>query len=191
MAVRGDLPGDRQRFLVVQELAHLFMEFPEGADETDSARAVDRFAAAFLVPAEAARFELGLRRQAISLYELHLLKHKYGLSVQEWICRARDVGILSEIAAQRLLEPFRQHDRETTKEPGDPWPTERSTRLERMVMRALSEELIVESRASELLGMPFSQFSEQFAKEHHIHPLAEPLTERSIPGSSVPPINGS
>jgi Zn-dependent peptidase ImmA (M78 family) len=172
IAVRSNLPGDRQRFSLAHELAHLLLEFlgdwVEGAIE----RAASRFAAAFLVPAAAARFELGPRRHTVSLYELHMLKHKYGLSMQAWIYRGKDLGILSDEAADRLLQPFQGLNWETDKEPGDPFPSEAPTRLERMVMRALSEDFISERRASELLGKPFSQFSEEVVKEHDVCPLA-------------------
>jgi Zn-dependent peptidase ImmA (M78 family) len=77
IVVRSDMPGDRQRFCLAHELGHLMLK-PDGLDEE---KAAHRFAAAFLVPRDAALFELRGRRVNLSLYELHLLKHKYGLSM--------------------------------------------------------------------------------------------------------------
>jgi transcriptional regulator with XRE-family HTH domain len=166
IVVRMDLPGDRQRFRLAHELAYLMLEFPPEWDGTAVEQAAHRFAGSFLVPAAAARFELGERRHTLSWYELHMLKHKYGLSMQAWIDRARDLSILSNEEARRLLEPFAALDWSIAKEPGDPLPSEEPTRLERMVMRALSEELIGERRASELLGKPFRKFTQEVAEDH-------------------------
>jgi Zn-dependent peptidase ImmA (M78 family) len=171
IALRADLPGDRQRISLGHELAHLLLQFPEAWSEVQGERAAHRFASAFLVPAEAARRELGACRHAISLYELHMLKHKYGVSMQVWLYRAMEVGLLPEEAALRLLQPFQEEAMWKTTEPGDPIPPEVPTRLERLVMHALSEELIAERRASELLGKPFSQFSHEVAREHGGLPL--------------------
>jgi Zn-dependent peptidase ImmA (M78 family)/DNA-binding XRE family transcriptional regulator len=165
IALRKDLPGDRQRFSLGHELAHLLLQFPADWEEDQKEKAAHRFASAFLLPAEAASLELGSHRHTLSLYELHLLKHKYGVSMQVWLYRAKDLGILSEEDAIRLLARFKVTDW-WLKEPGDQFPPEAPTRLERLVMHALAEEVISERRASELLGRPFSQFSLQVAREH-------------------------
>lgn len=166
IALRADLPGDRQRFSLGHELAHLLLRFPEVWSEAQGEWAAHRFAGAFLVPAAAARLELGIRRHTVSLYELHMLKHKYGVSMQVWLYRAKELGILPEAAALPLLQPFQDEAVWMITEPGDPFPPEAPTRLERLVMHALSEELIAERRASELLGKSFSQFSREVARDH-------------------------
>jgi hypothetical protein len=43
-------------------------------------------------------------------------------------------------------------------EPGDPYPPENMNRMERLVVRAMAEEIISESRAAELLGRPPLKF---------------------------------
>ncbi len=43
-------------------------------------------------------------------------------------------------------------------EPGDPIPQDMPERLERPVLRALAEDVISESRASELRGKPMTEF---------------------------------
>jgi len=162
IAVKSDLPGDRQRFNLAHELGHLVLE---AGGDVDAEKAALRFAGAFLVPAATARSELGVRRQSLHPYELHLLKHKYGLSMQAWIYRARDLGILSESAANELWREFsRQGWRK--QEPGDQIPPEEPARLKRLVLRALAEGVISESRAAELLGMPMDDFWQQEAEQH-------------------------
>lgn len=147
---KADLPGDRQRFNLGHELGHLILDVEK---ELDSEAACHWFVGAFLVPAQAVRFELGSRRTTLDMNELYLLKQKYGLSMQAWIFRARDLGIISENAAMRLFQHFRANGWHRH-EPGEALPTERPLRMERIIYRALAEDLISRSRAHELLGKP-------------------------------------
>lgn len=145
-----EITGDRQRFNLAHELGHLTLELAKGLD---AEAAANRFAGAFLVPEETARFELGHHRTTLDVRELHILKHKFGLSMQAWIFRAKDLGIISSNAAARLFQRFRSNGWHRL-EPGDPVPTENPQRLERLVYRALAEDLISRSRATELVGDP-------------------------------------
>ena len=65
-----------------------------------------RFAAALLVPADAARQELGEKRRHLAFTELGVLKEKYGLSMQAWIRRAKDLEIISESVYKSLCIQF-------------------------------------------------------------------------------------
>ncbi len=159
---RRGLPGDRQRFNLAHELGHLLLD-PVG--DLAAEAAANRFAGAFLVPAPAARFELGGRRRSLDLYELHLLKHKYGLSMQGWVYRARDLALLPDSRAAALFRRFRSEGWHRT-EPGDAYPAEHPSRFERLVMQALTEDLISETRAAELLGKPLQQFLSEVSREH-------------------------
>lgn len=144
------LPGDRQRFNLGHELGHLLLDIGEGLD---SEAVCHRFVGAFLAPAPAVRFELGARRTALDMNELYLLKHKYGLSMQAWIFRAKDLGVVSESRATRLFKRFRANSWHRC-EPGEAPPPERPQRMERLIYRALAEDLISRSKAQELLGEP-------------------------------------
>lgn len=161
IAIKRDLPGDRQRFNLAHELGHMLkVKEPLGAE-----KAAHRFAGAFLVPAETARRELGLRRSRLELLELHLLKHKYGMSMQAWIYRAKDLGIINEYVYSNLFRIFRQRGWHQ-KEWGKPFPPEKPERMQRLVMKALAEDLITRSRASELLGKPLAEFWKEEATRH-------------------------
>ncbi len=157
MVVRAGMAGDRQRLSLAHELGHLVLEPADGLDEE---KAAFRFAGAFLVPRSMAIYELGERRTELDLVELHMLKHKYGVSVQAWVYRARDLRIISEATATELWKLFRAR-RWREAEPGDQIPEEVPGRLERLVLRALAERVITESRASELLGKPLAAFLEE------------------------------
>ncbi len=154
IVLRQDMPGDQQRFCLAYELGQLLLE---PAQNIDPAKAAQRFAGAFLAPQPAVELELGTKRRTISLYELHILKHKYGLSMQAWIYRAKDLTILSEDMAAQMLQQFHQRGWHR-EEPGDTMLSERPQRFERLVMHALCEGIISQARASELLGVPIAQF---------------------------------
>jgi Zn-dependent peptidase ImmA (M78 family)/DNA-binding XRE family transcriptional regulator len=162
IAVRSGIPGDRQRFSLAHELGHLMLETKDGLDPE---KAANRFAGAFLVPNAAVKFELRNIRKTIGDYELHMLKDKYGLSMQAWVFRARDLGFISEERALALFKRFRANGWHM-KEPGEPYFPERPIRFTRLVMGALVEGIISENRASELLGKPLQLFLSEVKEEH-------------------------
>jgi len=161
IVTRTNIPGDRQRFNLAHELGHLVLR-PVGLDEE---RVAYRFAAAFLVPEIAARYELRGKRPTLSFYELHILKHKYGLSMQAWIHRAHDLEIISVANETALFKIFSSHGWRK-REPGDEMGPELPRRFERMVMGAMADEVISETRAGELLGRPVKTFLSEEAVQH-------------------------
>lgn len=157
IAVKRGVPGDRQRFNLAHELAHIVLEPVAGLDPE---KAAHRFAGAFLVPAAVVRQELGSLRHSLGLQELHILKHKYGLSMQGWVYRAKDLGIVSEAVAARIFRRFKQRGWHRL-EPDDPFPPEEPRRMERLILRALAEDLISVARAAELVGRPVTHLVEE------------------------------
>ncbi len=183
VVARSKIPGDRQRFSIAHELGHLMIEPGEGLD---AERAAHRFAGAFLVPEKAARFELaagkGLRRD-LSDFELLALKQKYGMSMQAWIYRAKDLGIISEERGTGLFKKFRArgwHKREPGAQISSEWPM----RFEILVNLALAEEAISKRRAEELLNRPVE---ESFAEDSEASDssaeklISDPILVRDAP----------
>ncbi len=168
IALKEGTPGDRQRMNLAHELGHLLLKPDPGVDEE---KVAFRFAGAFLVPGQAVVAEIGNPRHTFTPYELHLLKHKYGLSMQAWIYRAKDLGILTEANASLLFKAFKTKGWHL-KEPGDSYPPERSERLEQLVMQAWSEGAISEMRATELLGMSFKDLQREVKRDHGGVPIA-------------------
>ena len=162
IAANGNLPGDRQRFSLAHELGHIVLGPSTG--RLDEAVA-HRFAGAFLVPGPAVKVELGKRRTWLELPELHLLKHKYGVSMQAWIGRALDVGVISEGVYTQMMR-WLSSNRWRKTEPGDAVPSEKPTRLLRLVVRAVAEGIVTESRAAELLGAPLERVWRELSREH-------------------------
>jgi len=148
IALKRDRAGDRARFSLAHELGHLMLVVSEDIDEE---KAANRFAGAFLVPATVVRRELGKGRRYLDPYELLSLKEKYGLSMAAWLHRAQDLGILTQSRATTMWRLFSRYGWRK-QEPGE-LPSEKPSRLDRLVRRLLAEEVISESRAAELLGL--------------------------------------
>ena len=149
-----DCPGDRERFFLAHELGHFVLDGDSGAEGREAV--ADRFAAAFLVPAEAARRELGQSRSTVTTAELALLKRKYGFGMQAWIRRSKELGILRPAAAKAALAAAKRAGWEN-REPVDV-AFEEPQRMLRLALRAWAEGVVSESRAAELSGCPREHF---------------------------------
>ncbi|MCD6287143.1 MAG: ImmA/IrrE family metallo-endopeptidase [Anaerolineae bacterium] len=165
IVVKQDIPGDRQRLNIAHELGHILLEIPPKWDHRQEESAAYRFAGALLMPASVVIRELGQHRERLDPYELHLLRHAYGLSMQAIIRRAKDLGVISESVYVRVCREFSRLGWRR-EEPGDQIDPERSERMKRLILRALAEEIITRSRASELLGQSLSDFWEA-ERQHH------------------------
>lgn len=133
-------PRDRLRFNLAHELGHLLLDCSqiEGRHEE---RLANRFAAALLVPADAARNELGSRRSNLSTAELEHVARKYGCSMQAWTHRARDLGIITESVYREWQLWFRSrslHVRESADYAG----VERPQRFRVLCLQALAERVV-------------------------------------------------
>lgn len=146
--VSNESSADRKRYNLAHELGHLVMAC-DGLTERQQEPLAHRFAAAFLVPAEVVRRELGPKRKHLSFDELLTLKTRHGLSVQAWICRARDLGIISSATCTRL---FKQVSRLgwRKQEPGTFVGDERPLRFRQMVLRGLAEGAVSPHSAEEM-----------------------------------------
>lgn len=135
-----DRPDDRRRFNLAHEFGHLVLE-TGSLEPREEEGLAHRFAAAFVVPREAAYHELGRRRARITVAELEFLKGKYGLSMQAWTRRARDLNIITERAYRSWQLWFRsqqRHVQETMNHMGQETPN----RLRILAVQALAEGLV-------------------------------------------------
>ena len=144
--------GDRQRFTIAHELGHIVLAVI--AKDIDQETAANRFAGAFLIPAETLRAEIGSSRTSVSLGELLELKRIFGMSVQALTYRCRELGIFGNALFESLFEEFRNRGWRTPpyKEP-NPIKGEVPKRFERLCLRALMERAISEAKVAELLGI--------------------------------------
>jgi len=149
LVVNSKVPTDRLRFDLAHELGHLVMDCGS-MDAKKEENLAHRFAGAFLAPADTVRMELGERRKTIDLQELALLKQKYGLSMQGFISRAQQLGIVADAECKRMWMKFSRLGWRK-KEPVDYNGDETPTRLTQMAMHALAEGIIPEEKAREFL----------------------------------------
>lgn len=148
MVINSSVATDRQRFDLAHELGHMVMDC-QGSDTADAERLAHRFAAAFLVPRASAIRELGDKRRHLSLDELELLKRKYGLSMQSWARRARDLEIIEEGQYRALCVQFSARGwrkQEPVAFPG----IEEPIVFKQMTLRAVAEEIISRDHATQL-----------------------------------------
>jgi Zn-dependent peptidase ImmA (M78 family) len=120
----------------------------------DEEQACNRFAGAFLFPESEAIAHLGCPRRSLEPQELYLLKHEYGLSMAGCLYRAKDLGIITEARCKDLYLKYFVGQKWRAGEPGAPYPQEHTWLFQQLVYRAMSEEIISESKAAELLQMP-------------------------------------
>ena len=149
--------AERKRFTLCHELAHLILPssmhtvLPNDIQE----RLANWFAGAILLPTAKLREMLGRRRRRISWYELAEVKKVYGVSYQAITYRCRQAGIITRENLRGLFDeykrlgwrdpPYREHlaiDPEY----------ESSTRLQRLVLRGVTEGITSESEAEALLN---------------------------------------
>jgi Zn-dependent peptidase ImmA (M78 family)/DNA-binding XRE family transcriptional regulator len=155
-------PGDRQRFSIAHELGHLMLRLESDLDEEKIA---NRFAGAFLAPKPSVFREIAEMGSLLTLSELMRLKQKYGMSLQAWIHRLRELQLISKESASRAFKLFRERGWLKT-EPGTPYPAESPRRFLSLVLAAYEEEAITTSRASALLNLSYHEFYNHYA---HLH----------------------
>jgi Zn-dependent peptidase ImmA (M78 family) len=154
IVLKDKLPRARQRFSLAHELGHCLLRVEPSIDEE---KIMHRFAGAFLVPSEKIFFELGKKRNKISVKELILLKQKYGLSMAAWLIRAEELGIIDEdyfIETRKLFSKVGWNK----KEPGDDVEGEKPLYLTAIVLKSHAEGLISTSKAAELLNQSIGSF---------------------------------
>lgn len=156
------ITGERQRFTIAHELGHLLLDIVNPSINIE--KACDKFAGAFLMPERVLWETLGKKRKSISIGELLVLKRFLGVSVQALTYRTRDLGIINDYTYRSLYSEFSKRGwlKPPYSEPS-PVQTEIPHRFTRLCFRALSEEIIDEHSAAELLDIPITQLREAFA----------------------------
>lgn len=151
---------ERRRFTLAHELGHRIIG-GVASDDLKLEKAIDRFAGAFLVPADHLRQEAGERRHGVAYQEIKRLKHLYGVAATAMLVRLGQTGILPEGVVAYAFQTFARAWR--TQEPA---PMDASTglgafekprRFERLVYRALAEQMISPVRAAELMQKPLAE----------------------------------
>ena len=145
--------GERQRFTLAHELAHLVLRF-SGLSDADQEKAADRFAGAFLMAKDMVLGLLGQHRTSISIGELAELKKLFKVSIASLVVRCAQLGIINRATYGRLWGQIKNlgWNSQASKEPGM-LQAEVLQRMERLCLRAVAEGAISEARAAELLSI--------------------------------------
>ena len=151
---------ERRRFTLAHELAHRVILGVNDPSITRE-RAMNRFAAAFLVPAGHLRGQVGGNRRGFTYREIVRLKHVYGIAASSLLLRLCDIGVLSQAALQLA---FRSYARGWRNDEPNPIPAdselgalEKPRRFEDLVWRGLGEQLFAPVRGAELLKLPLHE----------------------------------
>lgn len=156
---------ERKRFNLAHELAHRVIKGVADPAAMKLEKSMHRFAGAFLAPADHLSKEVGEDRHGITWHELIRLKQFYGMSAAAMLLRLRDVGLLPESTVERAFRTYARAWR--TEEPAPIedgqglGAFERPLRFERLIYRALAEEMISPVRAAQLLRVPLAKVEEE------------------------------
>lgn len=157
--VNSRAPGDRLRFSLAHALGHLVMHhdeipYPEMEEEAD------RFAAAFLMPAEDIRPEL----EPVTIDHLLQLKPYWKVSVQALIHRAKDLG---EISERRYTSLFQMLSRAGyRKNEPHPLPAEQPEQVRNLLSLYKGQLSYSEIELAELLSLMPNDYRSWFEQMH-------------------------
>ncbi len=150
---------ERRRFTALHELAHLILSFDENASEFLREKLCNRFAGAALIPGSVMKKLLGTKRDNLFQEELIILRNTWGVSIQSLAHRAYELGIINQSVYGRIRESLAGNPLETGL--GAYQGNEHSRLFEGLTLRAVSQRLITQSKASELLQMPGSELKDR------------------------------
>lgn len=149
------IPLVRRRFTLLHEFSHLYLDLT-GLEEKEAERLCDSFAGSVLIPKQILINTFGEKRNSISPNELSLFKKQYGASLSAIMYRNKDAGIVSESNAKYFMI---QYNRLYRKHEGKGYNgVENSDRFLQLLLRALAQEIISESKAASLNHMKTAQF---------------------------------
>ena len=148
IAVNTHMNGERQRFTLIHELAHLVFHFTEDQDEE---RLVNEIAGAFLLPESDIKRELGPKRRDIR-GDLPFIQQEYGIASSAIVMRARQTGIITQETYTLTIKWMSKNG--LLKGEKDGIIPEETNLLKLLTLRAVDEEQISISKAAEILEIP-------------------------------------
>ncbi len=158
-----NMSPERVRSTIAHEMAHFIFRWPEDMEEKECENMATAISGAFLLPAEDAKRELGIRRTRISK-DMTLICREYGISMYLLVKRAALCGIISS----SIEKDFYIKAGQAGWKKNEPVRTENEVPLlfELLVFRAVSENEISVQRGAELLRQPYTFVAEHcFAAE--------------------------
>ncbi len=144
-------PIERIRFTILHELAHLILNFDE-ATLNDSKKVevlCHYFSSCLLIPNEILFKLIGQNRNYIRINELISIKESYGISIRAIVHRLKELKVINENYYKRWMI-YMSKTYGSKNEPGKYKSEEKAKTFDRLVNKALAEELITLSKAAAL-----------------------------------------
>ncbi len=153
---------ERKRFTLLHELGHLLLNIDEKFSDKEQEHICDRFAGAFLLPKHILLKEVGVKRAKISLNELINFQKQFGISISAIMYRLAANNIIPEsrIKTFYIRQSTDAHFKQLVNRERF-LNDEKSNRYQRLVYKALSQELISISKASSLLNTDIKTIRER------------------------------
>ena len=150
---------ERKRLNFAHELAYRVIR-ATGNPEIPLKKAMNYFAGAFLVPKEHLINEVGEHRHRMTYHEMMRLKRTYGVPAALLLMRLGQTGILTRSAIEYAFRGYAHKWRTEEPEPivsNEGFGAfEQPQKFERLVWRALGEQLISPARAAQFLRLPLA-----------------------------------
>lgn len=165
--------GERARFDAAHELGHLVLHRCEKSLDTKKIEdEANRFASAFLMPAETFQLEFPDRPELGHLYRL---KPRWKVSVSAMVMRGADLNIFSEWQKRQALTQLSAMGMRTKEKLRIP---REQSKLHKMVFEALAKSDISSVAYSEMLNLSFNDVGE-------LMPVAQEFVSKA--GSTISP----
>jgi Zn-dependent peptidase ImmA (M78 family)/transcriptional regulator with XRE-family HTH domain len=151
---------DRKRWTALHELGHILLEFGE-LPHKEVERYCHYFAGAMLFPEKKFKDELGQQRTKLSFNELEELKQEYGISMQAIVYRAKELGVITQSYYRQFFFLFNQLGYKVN-EPVAYYGKRPSSRFDKLLFRALTEEVIDIEKAAQLKNLTVEEFRREY-----------------------------
>jgi len=151
----------RKRFTAIHEAAHILPKFNESLGLREKEKLCHALAGAILMPKTRFVDFFGHTRSTITMAELKQAKELYGISCRALVVRARSLGVISEQTSTGLFITMNRVFG-SKEDPGKykGGLQEKALRFDRLLMRAVSEEVISMSKAAALNKQTLGEFRE-------------------------------
>ena len=157
-----DYPVDRKRLTVLHELGHLLLNFSDeiSIDEKRIERMCFQFGGALMIPRSCFFNEMGHKRHNLPIFELSLMKTKYGMSVGAIVRRAHILNVINDAYYQSMQ--FTLGENRTEVGWGSCGLIEEPSRFNQLLVRSVAEQVISIEKAAELTGMKSFEFMNKY-----------------------------
>lgn len=155
--------SERKRFTALHELGHLLFSFDSSVTEKDEEMLCNLFASEMLILESVFKSLVDSSRHDISYQELRSIQIQYGISCDAMMYKAFDCGIISESRKKYYFVNKNRNPSFKNLVEQSIYPKEVSTRFNRLVYKALSNEFITTSKAAALLNQSVGQVREDLA----------------------------